>query len=538
MIVARAACNASGMTIAHKDPNAVAGARLPWGQVLLLFAIALALLLAGLLPALMDGTARLNEAGLPDTLSNAAEVMAAVLAIAITVVAIVVELAATRYSHRVTELFLRARTNRAVLTLFAVTALLCLWNGGALLAPSAIAQWLALGLMSLCLLLLLPYFSYVLHFISPSAIVHRLSRNAMTALHHRDAPAPRQAARALFGQTVEDLHDVARKAIEQSDRSVALIATEALFALLADYRAARNVLPPAWFELDETLRRDPDFVSMEGDALAPMAQHGLWLELKVFRQLTSLFGHGVLEMRDLAQVIAIRTREQLEAAPASAEGFRPLGLQAFNSYLRTSINRRDPRTSYYLLNQYRKLADQLALRQADGLVLEIAAHFRYYGQLAAGAQLPFLLEVAAYDLVHLIEQCRGREHAEAEAKADPASDRSLTDALLGVLLELDQTISSDQDQPSLVGVRRAQLQLAAWFASLGDRARAEQIAVDLASEPDRRLRAIAQALYSETRPEYWELTERGINFSYLRPELHKYVEEMLAITSRVRELNR
>jgi hypothetical protein len=519
------------MTVAHKDPNANAGARLPWIQVSLLFAIALALLLAGLLPALLDGTARINAAGLPDTLGNAAEVMAAVLAIAITVVAIVVELAATRYSHRVTELFLRARTNRAVLSLFAVTALLCLWNGGALLAPSAIGQWLALGLMSLCLLLLLPYFSYVLHFISPAAIVHRLSRNAMTALHHRDAPAPRQAARALFGQTVEDLHDVARKAIEQSDRSVALIATEALFALLADYRAARSGLPPAWFELDDTLRRDPDFVSMEGDALAPMTQHGLWLELKVFRQLTSLFGHGVHDLRDLSQVIAIRTREQLESAPASAEGFLPLGLQAFNSYLRTSINRRDPRTSYYLLNQYRKLADQLAQRQANGLVLEIAAHFRYYGQLAAGAQLPFLLEVAAYDLVHLIEQCRGRE----QAGADSGSDPSLTDALLAVLLELDQTISSDEDQPSLVGVRRAQLQLAAWFASLGDNARAEQIAEDLASEPDRRLRAIAQALYSETRPEYWELTERGINFSYLRPELHKHIEEMLTMTSRARE---
>ena len=49
-----------------------------------------------------------------DTLSNAAEVVAAVLAIAITVVAIVVELAANRYSHQITTLFLREPVNLLV----------------------------------------------------------------------------------------------------------------------------------------------------------------------------------------------------------------------------------------------------------------------------------------------------------------------------------------------------------------------------------------------------------------------------------------
>ena len=44
-----------------------------------------------------------------DILSNSAEVLAGVLAVAITVVAIVVELAATRYTHRITRLFVTER---------------------------------------------------------------------------------------------------------------------------------------------------------------------------------------------------------------------------------------------------------------------------------------------------------------------------------------------------------------------------------------------------------------------------------------------
>src|SRR4029434_1080627 len=70
---------------------------------------------------------RPNPYAAAQTLSNAAQVVAAVLAIAITVVAIVVELAANRYAHRITKLFVRAPTNLAVMGFFVVAALECVW---------------------------------------------------------------------------------------------------------------------------------------------------------------------------------------------------------------------------------------------------------------------------------------------------------------------------------------------------------------------------------------------------------------------------
>src|SRR5664279_1661617 len=55
---------------------------------------------------------------LQNALGNLAQVIAAVLGIAITVVSIVVQLAATRYTSRVAEMFFRDRTNLVVMGFF------------------------------------------------------------------------------------------------------------------------------------------------------------------------------------------------------------------------------------------------------------------------------------------------------------------------------------------------------------------------------------------------------------------------------------
>ena len=67
----------------------------------------------------------------PDTLQNAlgnmAQIIAAVLGIVITVVSIVVQLAATRYTPRIADMFFRDRTNLAVLGFFVVACINAVW---------------------------------------------------------------------------------------------------------------------------------------------------------------------------------------------------------------------------------------------------------------------------------------------------------------------------------------------------------------------------------------------------------------------------
>ena len=279
------------------------GARFALWALLGLLACAALLLLAvswiaGTLATPAVLLAQLDAETLQAALGNTGEMMTAVLAIAITVVAIVVELAATRYSHRVTALFLKDRINLMLLGLYTVTTLICLWlllvpeGSGAAGAPLPVLA--AFALISISLASLLPYFAYVLGFISPLNIIQRLYDGAERAL--RQASAQR-GGRAILAATVEDLHDVAHKAVEQSDRGVAMASIRALFELLERYQEQRPSLAADWYAFDAAFADDPDFVSMEEDALAPVREHGLWFELKVFRQAIAALTSAVPAMR-------------------------------------------------------------------------------------------------------------------------------------------------------------------------------------------------------------------------------------------------
>ncbi len=131
--------------------------------------------------------------------------------------------------------------------------------------------------------------------------------------------------------------------------------------------------------------------------------------------------------------------------------------------------------------------------------LEVASRIRWYGRLASASELPFLLEVAAHDLATLIETA-----------AEKAAAR---DALLEVLLAIDH-----EGAENLLGVRKAQIQLATFFLSRGEDAPARRIARDLVGERRGLLLTAREEIEREVSPQYWEIQDRGTNFSYLPPD--------------------
>ena len=84
---------------------------------------------AGDVSTLWDRLVHPNPSSGQDALGGAAEVISAVLGIAITVVAIVVELAANRYTHRITELFVSEPINFFVTGFFVISALQAVFVG-------------------------------------------------------------------------------------------------------------------------------------------------------------------------------------------------------------------------------------------------------------------------------------------------------------------------------------------------------------------------------------------------------------------------
>src|SRR5262249_46353125 len=160
------------------------------------------------------------------------------------------------------------------------------------------------------------------------------------------------AVRSKVQDAIDELQDIARIAAEQSDRSVAMACVGALRDLLNDYQALRERLPAAWFSVEGGVAEDPDFISLAPVVTTAVARDRLWVEVKIFRQYLSLMLHCVPERREVANLIAISTAR---VAIAHAATNRPLldhCIRCFNSYLRYTINAADPRTGYYVMNQY------------------------------------------------------------------------------------------------------------------------------------------------------------------------------------------
>jgi len=281
-----------------------------------------------------------------------------------------------------------------------------------------------------------------------------------------------------------------------------MAAVDALSGLVHDSLSLRETLPRGWFRLDASLARDPDFVALSPGSRAEIEEQGLWLETKVLRQYLSLFEESLGVDRDLGNLIALNTRELARTYGLQNAGLRDLCVRFFNSYLRFAIRHGDLRAAYYVLHQYREFAqDELRAGHRER-TFEIAQFLRYYGHFAFETGQSFLLEVVATDLGALVE---------CAAEYVPED----VDALLGEFLEVDRESRSDEQELRLRGVRRAQVQLATFFLEEGDEPRARRIFDDMRDERPERMRAVREELEADQPEQYWEFTDRGINFSYL-----------------------
>jgi hypothetical protein len=458
----------------------------------------------------------------PETMQNAlgslAQVIAAVLGIAITVVSIVVQLAANRYTSRVTDMFFRDRTNLAVMGFFVVACIEALWVSFGVTkdyVPQATVT-ATLLMATASLLLLVPYFAYVFDFLDPEKVIARLGAQTLeSAAPHRRlsetaaAGAGLEARQLLAVSGLEQLAGIAMNALAQKEKTIATDATVALRTVLVDYLPEKQGLRPAWFGLGRTLRAHPDFVAMAPESLEELARDRTWLEWIGLRQIREVFNEALKTMPEMTHVVAIDTRYVGESAIDSRDReVLALTVKFMNTYLRASLNARDVRTSYNVLHQYRQLAE--AMLRVPGTAApwltttleEVAVHFKYYAQLAHSLGLGFVTETAAYDLCALCEVA-------CELFA-PSHDR-----LLAIFLEIDKEAETTAEEKALRGVRKAQAKLATFYLLRGHDAHARAIYQDMAQESPERLRSIRDEMLAITSKHFWEVVDRGTNFDYI-----------------------
>ncbi|MCB9679962.1 MAG: DUF2254 domain-containing protein [Alphaproteobacteria bacterium] len=447
--------------------------------------------------------------GSSNALAGLAEVTVGVLGVAITVVSIIVELAATRYTARITELFLRDRTNVVVLSFFVLTSLLVVWVNVTVGpdAPPRVLVVAELVLISVSVVLLLPYFAYVFDFLSPTRVVRRISENGVRAMDRAVRGGDLDAARASLTQAIEQLGDISHKAVQNQDKAIAIASVTALADLLTGALDRKARLPDGWFDARAWLRGDSDFVAFHRDVIDRLVPRRTWLTMKGLLQFQATFGETLLEMRDAGHLIVIQTRRLavVAATMGDLEVVR-LALRFVNTFSRAAINARDVRSAYNILNEYRLLAEGLIDTPAQHLVLEVADRMKYYGQLGFKVNLGFILETAAFDLCSLLEVLHARGAAEH-------------DALLDVFLDVDREPEGDLEvqEQSLRGVRKAQIKLATYYIEQGEVELARRIHRDMSHESPIRLRGIRAELERTLEEEYWEISDRGANFDWLEP---------------------
>lgn len=447
-----------------------------------------------------------------DLISDAASALgamiAAVLGIVITVVSIVVQLSAARYP-KVATMFFRDRTNRSVISFYVAACVCGVWLSFGL-HPDFVPRltlMATLGLTTSGLAMMGPYFAYVFRFLEPANIVERVRQNAVrtAARGARDA----EQADALQHATLvalEELTDVASHCINGRDKLTATSAVDALRDFALAYLPLKGGARPEWFRLGPQLRKNPDFVAMDPESLDDLEGRRTWVEWKVMRQYLGIYNEAAAGgMRDISYLVAIDTRYLGEAAAARGDAeLVALVLRYMNSYLRATLNARDVRTAYNVLNQYRLLVELLLRSGLNDLAVEAVGHMKYYGHVSLDLKLSFVAETVAYDVCAL---CMLAHELGCPREPD----------LLRAFLDLDRDSTERGQEQGLKGVRKAQVKLAAYYLSAGEDERAEHIRRDMETESRERLQAIRYELERVTSKDFWEIIDRGRNLEYLPP---------------------
>jgi hypothetical protein len=458
-----------------------------------------------------------------DAVSQLGSVMAAVLGIVITVVSIVVQLSAERYTG-VTKMFFKDRTNVLVLAYYVVACVCGIWLSMSV-HKEFVPRGTLIAMMATCsigFVIMAPFFAHVFRFLEPASIIARIRRDA--SLHARDGMRTEDATKRDTFQAhllngMEELTDITSNAISGKDKIIASRAVDALKDLAVDYIARKKKATDAWFLIGASIRDNPDFVAMAPESLHDLEQRRTWVEWKVMRQYLGIYNEALHAMRDINYLIAIDTRYVGEAALAAKDAeLLKLNTWFMNSYLRATLNAKDVRTAYNVLNQYRLLVEAM-LREGNGAAAVTAVgHMKYYANVSFMMSLPFVTETVAYDVCALVELAHGLKAPEEEQ-------------LLRAFLDLDRSAHERSQEQALKGVRKAQVKLAAYYLTVGANEKARRIRDDMAHEPTERLRAIRDELDRVESKDFWEIIDRGRNFEYMPAEqkahMHEFFTELM-----------
>jgi hypothetical protein len=135
----------------------------------------------------------------------------------------------------------------------------------------------------------------------------------------------------------------------------------------------------------------------------------------------------------------------------------------------------------------------------------------YYGHVSFDMKLTFVTETVAYDVSSL---CQYANEVGAPEEAE----------MLDEFLELDRPLRVRSQEKALLGVRKAQVKLAAYYLAHGNEGKARTICADMRDEPADRLLHIHEQLERVESKDFWEIIDRGRNFEFMPEEQRRQLK--------------
>ncbi len=456
---------------------------------------------------------------LANVLGGLTQVAPAILGITVTVIAIIVEMASNKYSPKVMDLFVGDRRNFWAMALFVIASVNSIWVAH-IVTPeffpfvSIIVNAL---LVVTSLLLVIPYFSHIFNFLHPNNFIAYVEAQTTASFEELAKIKVKNEVsdelRANVTEKIDFIGDIAINSALQGDRAVSQYCSNILTDIMKQYLIIKPTLPEYFFKLSEHDLEDPDFIDFSNFVINKIQERRVWTERKIFRLFEIMFTISRENLKTVASGILLNTVKIGElASEQSQKEVIFTVVQYFNSFLRLSINNQDPRTAFNIMEHYRDFGEIL-IKNIPEEVVSVVFYFKYYALEAQKRHVLFILETAAHDICRLVEVAY-------------EMDRPIYKDILEIFLKLDQPIedSSKEDisqlELSLIGVRIAQVKLAAFFIMKNREDLARLIYEDMRVEPISRIHKIHELIDMTPNEEYWEITGRGVNFFFVSPERH------------------
>ena len=467
-----------------------------------------------------------DSSNIYNSISNFIELNVAILGIVLTVVAIVVQLAAQKYTPKLADLFLENKINRLFFFFMVFNLLFTIFITYSIKSQfiPIYAAFFAVLFTSVQIGLLLPYFNYVFEFLSPENIMEGIKKKSVKIFSQACKKNKIVSIRKRQNEIVniiDQLSDTALNSTSQEDRNMSLIAVNRLRDLFIYYLSIKSNLPQNWFQVPEDF-----FINISEEFYNEILEKKIWLDSMILMNMEGVFKTSFRTMVDTTNAVVYNARKiGVASIKNKQEDNIQLSIEYFNTFLRLALNEKNQRVIFNLFYQYRLVAEALFDHDKEELAEKVISYFKYYGKIAYDIGLWFILMVSAYDIGFLLK------------KAFIKKVKNFAQ-LLEVFLSFDDVFSNQKHLIARAGVRKAQLIFAAYlFSNQADPHLMQNIIqVFEKQETYHSITELKDQLLGIKNKKFWEVTDRGINFEYMNEEqkesLKFFFEKYISVNQR------